>query len=122
MKKILCVALFMFPLSALADHIDVIEGQLKEGCTIQQYMAIVNDFNEKWAKNQDYKAEVLFPVYSNNLKSIYWLGRSANNAAFGAAFDQWNKDLTNPDSMASKLSARFAECSDNIGRRSYMTY
>jgi hypothetical protein len=112
----------MFPLSALADHIDVIEGQMKEGCSVQKYMAIVKDFNEKWAVNQGYEAEVLFPVHSNNLKSIYWLGRSANSAAFGAAFDKWNKDLTDPDSMASKLSARFAECSDNIGRRSYMTY
>lgn len=122
MKKAICIVLLILPFGVFADHIDVIEGQLKDGCSTTKYMAIVKDFNEQWASKHDYRAEVLFPVYSNNLKSIYWLGRSANNAAFGAAFDQWNKDLMDKDSLATKLATRFAECSDNLGRRSYMTY
>ena len=122
MKKLLGVVLLVLPLYAAADHIDVIEGQLKEGCSPEKYMAIVNDFNENWAVNHDYKAEVFWPAHSNNLVSLFWVGRSSSTGAWGAAFDQWNKDLMDEKSVASKLWARFRECSDNLARRSYLTY
>jgi hypothetical protein len=122
MKKLICALFLVLPIGALADHIDVIEGQLKEDCSPAKYMAIVNDFNEKWAIDHDYKAEVFWPTHSNNLISIYWVGRSSSTAAWGTAFDQWNKDLMDEKSVASKLWARFRECSDNLARRSYLTY
>lgn len=100
----------------------MIEFQIKDGCSTEKYMAIVNDFNEKWAAKHYYRSEVFFPVQSNNLESVYWVGRSSSTAAFGAAFDRWIKDLTDENSLASKLSERFAECSENLGRRSYMTH
>ncbi|MGI9237243.1 MAG: hypothetical protein ACR2QZ_07590 [Woeseiaceae bacterium] len=121
MKKVLFALILVFPFGALADHIDVIEFKIKDGCSTEKYMAIVKDFNEKWGAKNGYQSEVFFPVQSNNLESVYWVGRSSSTAAFGAAFDQWVKDQTDKDSLGSKLGARFAECSENLGRRSYMT-
>ena len=122
MKKLLFAFLLALPIGAFADHIDVIEVQLNEGCSMSTYLAIKDDFNEQWAKQYNYHAEVLVPIQSNNLTSLFWLGRSANTAGFGKAWDQWNADLKDQDSVASKLWARFLDCSANIGRRGYDAY
>ena len=47
MKKLLCALLLMLPIGAFADHIDVIEVQLNEGCSVSEYVAIKDDFNEQ---------------------------------------------------------------------------
>lgn len=122
MKKIFLVALFLLPGSVLADHIDVIEAKLIEGCSPQKYLAIVADFNEKWGTKNSYQTEILFPIQSNNVTSFFWVGRSANAATFGAAYDKWTKEMDNPDSLASSLMARFNECSVTLARRGYMSY
>ncbi len=122
MKKLLCALLLMLPIGAFADHIDVIEVGLNEGCSLSTYLAIKDDFNEQWAKKYDYNAEVLVPIQSNNLTSLFWVGRSTNAAGFGKAWDQWRNDLTDPESVASKLWARFLDCSTNMGRRGYDAY
>lgn len=122
MKRILALLLLISPIVALADHIDVIEVQLNEGCSVAKYVAIKDDFNAQWGANNGYHSEVLVPIQSNNLTSIYWVGRSANAAAFGKAWDQWRNDLTNPNSVAAKLWARFLDCSTNVGRRGYDVY
>ena len=49
MKKILLAAFLLLPLNAVAEHMDVIEFKMLEGCSMDQYMAIVEDFN-KWGK------------------------------------------------------------------------
>ena len=122
MKKILFSFLLTLPIGAFADHIDVIEVQLNEDCALSTYLAIKDDFNEQWAKKYDYHAEVLVPIQSNNLTSLFWVGRSTNAEAFGKAWDHWNSDLIDPDSVASKLWARFLNCGANIGRRGYDAY
>jgi len=122
MKKLLLAILLISPISVLADHIDVIEVTLNEGCTVSKYVAIKDDFNEQWAAKNGYHSEVLVPIQSNNLISLYWIGRSENAAGFGKAYDQWRKDLADPDSVASKLWARFLDCSTNVGRRGYDVY
>lgn len=122
MKKALCLFLLLMPASVLADHIDVIEVKLNEGCSLSEYLAIKDDFNSKWGSKNGYRSEVFVPIQSNNLVSFYWVGRSANAAAFGKAWDTWRTDLQNPDSVAAKLWARFSACSTNVGRRGYDVY
>ena len=122
MKKLLFALLLVLPAGAVADHVDVIEVKLNEGCSLSTYLAIKDDFNEQWAKQYNYHAEVLMPIQSNNLISIFWVGRSANAATFGNAWDQWSSDLMNPDSVASKLWARFLDCGTNVSRRGYDVY
>jgi len=122
MKKFLCALLLMVPLGTYAEHVDVIEVQLKEGCSLSTYLAIAADFNDNWGKQYGYQSEVLAPIQSHNLESLYWVGRSADTGAFGKAFDQWSKALMDPNSVASKLAARFVKCSSNIGRRAYTAH
>ncbi len=122
MKRMIMAALLLFPFGVLADHVDVIESQLTEGCSQQKYLAIVADFNEGWGKNNGYQAEVLFPIQSHNMTSFFWVGRSANAAAFGAAYDKWTSELTDSNSLASSLMKRFNECSTTVGRRGYLSY
>jgi len=118
MKKILLAAFLLLPLNAVAEHMDVIEFKMLEGCSVEQYLAIIEDFN-KWGEDYGYETKIAFPLQSNNLTSVYWLGMSANAAAFGRAWDAWRDALSDADSVPAKLSARFAECSENLGRRSY---
>ena len=119
MKKILLAALMLLPFSVMADHLDVIQTELKEGCTLNQYLEIMKDFNEQWGKNNAYHAEVLTPIQSDNLKSVYWIGRSSGAQGFGKAWDTWRAEAADPNSVAGKLQARFVECSDDQSRRGY---
>jgi hypothetical protein len=122
MRKFLFVILTILPIAAFADHIDVIEVKLNEGCSMATYVAIKDDFNKQWGAKYGYQSEVLMPIQSSNLISLYWVGRSDNAAAFGKAWDQWRDELADPDSVASKLWARFLDCSTNVGRRGYDVY
>jgi hypothetical protein len=47
MKRMLMIVILLAPLSASADYLDVFQGKLKEGCTLDKYVAVMNDFNER---------------------------------------------------------------------------
>ena len=119
MKTILAIMLLALPMVAAADYIDVIEFKLKDGCSLDKQMQITNDFNAQWGAKYGYKAEVMTPVYSQDLVSLYWVGRTKDAATFGKAWDAWRDELANPNSVASKLWARFQACEDNLARRGY---
>ena len=61
MKVILAILLLALPAAATADHLDVIEFKLNDGCSFEKYMEIVKDFNTEWGAKNGYKAEVLVP-------------------------------------------------------------
>ena len=123
MKKLLVLALFLFPMAAnAAGHMDVIQVSLKDGCSAAKYTAIAQDFNKDWGTKYGYQAEILVPLQSQDLTNVFWIGRSANAAAFGAAWDAWRDALPNGQSTAAKLQARLDECSANTSRRSYDVY
>lgn len=121
MKRLLVIAMLLLPLSALGDHMDVIEFKLVEGCSFSKYMEIVSDFNE-WGANYGYNAQVAMPLQSSNLTSMYWLGTSADAATFGKTWDAWRDSLDDPNSKPAMLWARFLECSENLSRRGYDIY
>jgi hypothetical protein len=77
------------------------------------------EFNDQWGKKNGYHAEILTPIHSHDLKSVYWIGRSAGAQAFGKAWDTWQKEATDANSVAAKLQAKFAECSMEVSRRGY---
>ena len=122
MSRFILILALLLPMSALADYMDVIEFKLKEDCSFDKYMEIVNDFNDDWGKKNGYRAEIATPVYSNNLVNMYWVGRTKDAAAFGKAWDTWRDALDNPDSSPAKLWARFQACEINLGRRGYDVY
>jgi hypothetical protein len=122
MKHLILAALMTLPITALADHIDVIQFELQDGCSVSDYVAIKNDFNEQFGSQNGYRSEVLVAIQSHDLTSLYWVGRSESAEAFGKAWDQWRNDLSDPESAASKLWARFRACATNVGRRGYDVY
>jgi hypothetical protein len=121
MKRLLAAMLLITPMTSMADHLDVIEFKLNDGCRFSNYMAIVKDFNE-WGKGFGYHAEVAMPIQRGTLQSMFWIGRSANAAAFGKAWDAWRDALANADSAPAKLEARFEACSTNVSRSGFDTY
>ena len=121
MKRLVAAVLLFLPVVSMADHLDVIEVKLKDGCSFSKYLAIAKDFNE-WGKGHGYKAEVLMPVQRTNLESMFWVGRSANAETFGKAWDSWRDAQAKADSVPAKLAARFSACSTNVSRSGYDTY
>ena len=119
MGKFLSIILLIVPLAAFADHADVIEVQLNQGCSLAEYLKIKDDFNDQWGRKNGYRADVYVPIQSDNLVSLYWVGKSADAAAFGKAWDTWRNDLNKSGSVPAKLWARFQACSTNMSRNGY---
>jgi len=122
MKKTLAALLVLSASAAHAGHLDVIAFTLNEGCTLNQYLEIVDDFNE-WGKAYGYQAEIAAPLFNESLDTHYWLGRSANNEAFGKAYDAWEAEQADANSVPARLMQRFGECEmGNDARRAYRTF
>ncbi|MGH8131607.1 MAG: hypothetical protein ACRES3_12220 [Steroidobacteraceae bacterium] len=122
MKKIIAIALLALPMGAAADHLDVIDFKLKDGCDFAKFMQIAKDFNTQWGANNGYHAEVAVALQSQDLESMRWLGRSKDAATFGKAWDTWRTEVGDPNSVAGQLNARFSECSHNLSRRGFDVY
>lgn len=116
MRKLLIAALLLFPSAAFAGHEVTTEINLKDGCSLEKYMAITKDFNE-WGKTVGYTAEVVMPIKMGKITSMLWRGTSADAATFAKAWEAWREALADPDSTPSGLLARFDECEENFGRR-----
>jgi hypothetical protein len=118
LTKLAISAAFLVPFTASADHMDVIEMEFVNGCTVAKLMPIVVDFNE-WGKEYGYSAEIASPLQSGKLTSFFWIGTSKNAATFGAAWDAWRDGQADSRSVPAKLQARFDDCTKNLARRSY---
>ena len=122
MKAIVCAAAMLLASPAFAAHLDVIQSKIKPDCSVAQYVAIMNDFNSSWGRANGYHAEMAVPLQSDSFEAVFWLGRSANAAAFGKAWDTWRDALANPESVPAKLQARFDACTVQMSRRGYDIY
>jgi hypothetical protein len=113
--------MFTAPISTSADMLDVIRSSLKDGCSMEKYLAIIDDFNAYY-KDRGYQTEILQPLHSElGSGVVIWVGRATSFEAFGKAYDHWEAELDRPGSTVSKLSARFGECTTTLSRASYMT-
>ena len=121
MKRMIGAMLLFFASASHAGHLDVIAFTLNEGCTMEKYLEIVDDFND-WAAAYGYQAEIAVPAFHANLATLYWLGRSANGETFGKAYDVWETALGDARSTPAQLNARFGECSTNVTRHAYTTF
>ena len=121
MKKILGAILILSASASQAGHLDVISFTLDESCSFGTYLEIVDDFNE-WGEAYGYQAEVAAPLFTDDMATHYWLGRSADNETFGKAYDAWEAGQADAESVPAKLAARFDECGEeNMSRRAYRT-
>lgn len=122
MKKTIFALALLAPMAASAEYMDVIEVQLNEGCSFNQYMDIVSDFNSDWAEDMGYKARVAMPLQNSNLVSLYWLGTTKDAATFGKVWDAWRDGQSDSKSKPAKLWDRFQDCSVNVSRQGYDVY
>jgi hypothetical protein len=122
MKKLIALVVFALPMAAQADYVDVVAGKLNAGCTLAQYLQVVSDFNEQWAKDYGYRAEVLVPLQSRDMDTIYWVGRIRNAEAFGKGLDAWRAAQSDPNSTAAKLMARLRSCTTSDSRAGFASY
>ncbi len=121
MKTIIAGLCLLIAPITYADHLDTFSFTLKKDCSFKQYMKIVKDFNE-WGKNYGYVAEIAAPLFSEDLETYYWLGRSESVEAFGKALANWMDERSNKNSVPSKLSERFSKCEEMKTRHSYNLY
>lgn len=110
MKKTVALLLLALPAAASADYVDVISAKLNEGCSVAAFGQIVKDFNTTWAKEGIYKAEVLVPMMSQDVQTLWWVGRIKDAEAFGAGLERWLRESRDPNSVAGKLNARMVQC------------
>ena len=122
MKRLIGTMLLLIASASHAGHLDVISFTLDESCSFGTYLEIVDDFNE-WGEAYGYQAEIAAPLFTDDMATHYWLGRSADNETFGKAYDAWETGQVDADSVPAKLNARFGECGEeNMSRRAYKTF
>ena len=68
------------------------------------------------------RAEVVVPIQSEDLQSIFRVGRTGNAAAHGKAWDAWRDEIASVRSIAGRLDARFQKCSTNVSRTGFDVY
>ena len=66
--------------------------------------------------------EQVKPVKRNDLKAIYWVGRSEEEVAIGKGWEAWVSDLGKSGSVAANLNARLEKCATSMSRGSYGAY
>ena len=110
MKKTMALLLLAVPAVACADYVDVLSAKPKEGCSVATLQLIVKDFNETWAKEGTYKAELLVPMMSQDVNTVYWVGRTKDAETFGKGLERWRREAMDANSVAGKLSARMSQC------------
>jgi hypothetical protein len=124
MKRILVLTSVAFLAStaiANAEYMDVIAMQMKPGCTLQQFVGVVTDFN-KWGAQHGYSAKFAVPLQDQDLTTAFFVGTTKNAATFGAAWDAWRDGQSDANSTPAKLQARFNECVTNKTRSGYDLY
>ena len=119
-SAVVAVVLLGLPLRASADFVDVIQSKLTDDCSLEQYLASINDFNAYY-KDKGCQVEILLPLHSDQQGTLYWVGRCTNAETFGRAVDHWNAEVAKDGSTVSKLSARFEKCTTSISRASYQS-
>ncbi len=114
------VVMLAAPLPAAADVVDVITVTVNDDCTLETYLAIVDDFNAYY-KDRNYQTEILVPVHDAAQDTVIWVGRAPSHTAFGQAYDHWETERVKEGSKVSKLDTRFEACTTTVSRSSFQT-
>ena len=114
---LLALAMSMTPIAAHADYLDVITVKLKEGCPLDKYLGVVEEFRGVM-KSQGYKytVEIAPPFIGQDLSVVYWVGREPNFGTFGQESDRWDGALAKAGTPEAKVSEKLAACGENVSR------
>ena len=107
----------MTPIAATAQYLDVIGNGLNDGCSLEKYLGVVEDFRGVMkSQGYSYTVEIAQPHTGDNLNTIWWIGRVKDLATFGEEYSRWEKALTDSGSPESKVNAKLNDCASNISR------
>lgn len=123
-RRILLIALLSIvgPQTAQAEYVDVITNKMSDDCTMEQYLASVEEFRGVMtSQGYTYTVEILAPVTSPDLTNVFWVGRTKDLATFGAEYTKWLTALENAGSPEAKVNAKLNKCSTNVSRSGALT-
>ncbi len=116
-NTLLALSLLIAPTVASADYLDVITNSLNDGCSIEEYGKVVDEFRGVMtSQSYSYTVEIVVPFISDQLDTIFWVGRTKDFATFGTENDRWNKALMNSKSPESKINTKLNDCATNVSR------
>lgn len=114
--------LIVGPQAAQADYVDVITNKLSADCTMEKYLANVEEFRGVMtSQGYTYTVEILAPVTSADLSNVFWVGRTKDLATFGAEYTKWLTALEQAGSPEAKVNAKLNKCSTNVSRSGALT-
>lgn len=113
----LAIVLLFVPLAASAQYLDVIGNELKEDCSLDEYLKVVEAFRGVMkAEGYSYTVEIAQPHSSENLSTIWWIGRTKDLVTYASDYTKWEMALAKPGSRESKVNDKLNDCSKNISR------
>jgi hypothetical protein len=114
---ILASALLLTPAAADADYLDVITNKLKEGCSLDKYLTVVEEFRGVM-KSQGYKYTVeIAPAFiGSDMGVVYWVGREPSFSTFGQETDRWEAAIVKPETPEAKVNTKLQACTDQVSR------
>ena len=116
------VLLMAAPQAASADYVDVITNKMNPDCTMEKYLAAVEEFRGVMtAQGYTYTVEILVPIEGSDLSSVFWVGRTADFATFGAEYTKWLAALDDSRSPEAKVNAKLNKCATNVSRSGSLT-
>jgi hypothetical protein len=114
---LLAFALLLTPLAARADYLDVITNKLKDGCSLDKYLGVVEEFRGVLkAQGYKYTVEIAPPFIGDDLSVVYWVGREPTFATFGEESDRWEAAIAKPATPEAKINEKLDACADNVRR------
>ncbi len=116
-NTLLALSLLIAPTVASADYLDVITNSLNDGCSMEEYGKVVEEFRGVMtSQGYSYTVEIVVPFIGDQLDGVFWVGRTKDFATFGSESDRWEKALMNSKSPESKINKKLNDCATNVSR------
>ena len=117
MIRLLVLALLLIPNISKAEVLDNISFTIKENCSMDKYISIVDEFRKNpIVQKHGYKVKILSPVSSSNMTVHYWEGTTASIKDFQGFVSEMRPQLATSGSAENKLMAKFNQCITNHSR------
>ena len=117
MIRLLILVLFLIPNISKAEVLDNISFSIKENCSMDKYISIVDEFRKNpIVQKHGYKVKILSPVSSSNMTVHYWEGTTASIKDFQGFVSEMRPQLATSGSAENKLMAKFNQCITNQSR------
>ena len=114
---LLGLAILAAPLAASAQYIDAISSKLVGGCTLDQYLDVVEQFRGVMKSGgYSYTVEIMQPL-TGELGVIWWVGRTKDLATYGTEYTRWEKALSTAGSPEAKVNTKLTACAENVSRQ-----